>query len=101
MLIIDFIALNEGVYAISNLLKVTDLNDDNILKKVKGIGFRDKNNQVILNDPEIIVPKKLLDIDLPGVAWDLLPSLEKYRTAGWHSWSNNSEKQKNVEILKL
>ena len=39
---IDFIALNEGVYAISNLLKVTNLNDDNILKKVKGIGLEIK-----------------------------------------------------------
>ena len=90
---IDIIALNEGVYAISNLLKVEDLNDDNYLKKVKGIGFRDQDNNIQINESEIIVPKKLLDVDLPGIAWDLLPSLEKYRTAGWHSWSNNSDKQ--------
>jgi len=90
---IDFIALNEGVYAISNLLKVENLNDVNLLKKVKGIGFKDDQNKVILNEAEIIVPKRLLDIDLPGIAWDLLPSLSKYRTAGWHSWSNNSDKQ--------
>ena len=90
---IDLIALNEGVYAISNLLKVENLNDINLLKKIKGIGFKNEKNEVILNESEIIVPKKLLDIDLPGVAWDLLPSLSKYRTAGWHSWSNNSEKQ--------
>ena len=90
---IDFIALNEGVYAISNLLKVDDFNDTNLLKKVKGIGFKDEQDKVILNEPEIIVPKKLLDVDLPGIAWDLLPSLSKYRTAGWHSWSNNSKKQ--------
>jgi anaerobic magnesium-protoporphyrin IX monomethyl ester cyclase len=82
---IDFIALNEGVYAISNLLKVENLNEETYLKKIKGIGFRNKENK--------IVPKKLLDIDLPGIAWDLLPSLKKYRTAGWHSWSNNSDKQ--------
>ena len=43
---IDFIALNEGVYAISNLLKVTDLNDDNILKKVKGIGLEIKQSSL-------------------------------------------------------
>ena len=85
---IDFIALNEGVYAISNLLNVKDLNDSSLLKKVKGIGFKNEENIVILNEPEIIVPKKLLDTDLPGVAWDMLPSLSKYRTAGWHSWSN-------------
>ena len=35
----------------------------------------------------------MLDTDLPGIAWDLLPSLQSYRTAGWHSWSNNSDKQ--------
>ena len=34
-----------------------------------------------------------MEIDLPGVAWDLLPKFDKYRTAGWHSWSNDSEKQ--------
>ena len=90
---IDLIALNEGVYAISNLLKVENLNDENLLKKIKGIGFKNKENKIILNESEIIVPKKLLDTDLPGVAWDLLPSLSKYRTAGWHSWTNNSEKQ--------
>jgi radical SAM superfamily enzyme YgiQ (UPF0313 family) len=90
---IDFIALNEGVYAISNLLKVENLYDEKYLNKVKGIGFRNKDNQIVINESEIIVPKKLLDIDLPGIAWDLLPSLKKYRTAGWHSWSNNSDKQ--------
>ena len=90
---IDFIALNEGVYAISSLLKVENLNEEKYLKKVKGIGFRNMDNKIIINESEIIVPKKLLDIDLPGIAWDLLPSLKKYRTAGWHSWSNNSDKQ--------
>ena len=90
---IDFIALNEGVYAISNILKIDNLDDDNYLKKIKGIGFKDKENNTIINQSEIIVPKKLLEVDLPGMAWDLLPSLKKYRTAGWHSWSNNSEKQ--------
>ena len=90
---IDFIALNEGVYAISNLLKVENLNEETYLKKIKGIGFRNKENKIVINESEIIVPKKLLDIDLPGIAWDLLPSLKKYRTAGWHSWSNNSDKQ--------
>ncbi|MDA7786057.1 B12-binding domain-containing radical SAM protein [Candidatus Pelagibacter sp.] len=90
---IDFIALNEGVYSISSLLKVENLNDEKYLKNVKGIGFRNKDNQIVINHSEIIVPKKLLDIDLPGVAWDLLPSLKKYRTAGWHSWSNDSEKE--------
>lgn len=90
---IDIIALNEGVYSISSLLRVEDFNDDNSLRKIKGIGFRNQDNLIEINEAEIIVPKKLLDTDLPGIAWDLLPPLKMYRTAGWHSWSNDSDKQ--------
>ena len=90
---IDFVAMNEGVYSISNLLSADNLNEESYLKKIKGIGFRNNENQIILNEPEIVVPKKLLENDLPGIAWDLLPKLSEYRTAGWHSWSNNSDKQ--------
>lgn len=86
---VDIVLLNEGVYAISNLLS-TDLSLEQ-LRNCKGIGFKDEIGNVVLNEPERIVPKALLSEDLPGIAWDLLPSFDKYRTAGWHSWSNNSE----------
>lgn len=107
---IDFICQNEGVYTIINLLRVQDLNDGGQLNKVKGLGFRagsfknkkltvlteeeifnNPNSNIILNEPEEIVPRHLLGQDLPGVAWDLLPPPTKYRTSGWHSWSNNTE----------
>jgi radical SAM superfamily enzyme YgiQ (UPF0313 family) len=89
---IDFICQNEGVYTISTLLQVSNLEDVNQLKKVKGLGFRDNGGTVILNPPSPIVPKDRMEVDLPGMAWNSLPSLSKYRTAGWHSWSNDSEK---------
>jgi anaerobic magnesium-protoporphyrin IX monomethyl ester cyclase len=89
---IDFVCQNEGVYTLSNLLSVENLDDLTYLSKVKGLGYRDEGH-VILNEPERIVKKKDLEVDLPGMAWDLLPSIKKYRTAGWHSWSNNSEKE--------
>jgi len=89
---IDMICQNEGVYAISNLLFVSNLNDENELQKVKGLGFRGHDGGVILNEPERIVPRSLLEVDLPGMAWDLLPDLSKYRTAGWHSWPNKTSK---------
>jgi anaerobic magnesium-protoporphyrin IX monomethyl ester cyclase len=105
---VDFICQNEGVYTIHNLLKVTNLNDENLLSKVKGLGYRSKHfkkanflklletnlesaSGIILNEPEEIVPKKSLEQDLPGIAWDLLPNITSYRTSGWHSWSNNCE----------
>lgn len=87
---IDFVFMNEGVYALRNLLKkqVIDIND---LKDVKGIAWR-FNGNIHLNDPEKVVPNELMDIDLPGYAWDLLPLKEKpldlYRAPMWHSEYN-------------
>jgi anaerobic magnesium-protoporphyrin IX monomethyl ester cyclase len=90
---IDALCQNEGVYTLRDLLAVKNLKDEFILSRVKGLVFRNFQGQVVLNDPSDIVPSNKLEIDLPGMAWDLLPPLKKYRTAGWHSWSNNSEKE--------
>ena len=84
---IDIVLTNEGVYAIRNLLKLENFSCDN-LKNIKGIGYR-KNNEVILNPPEAIVPQDRMDIDLPGYAWDLLPynksPFDLYRSPMWHA----------------
>jgi len=85
---IDFVCQNEGVYTISNLLK-TNLKDD--LEKVDGLGFR-SGEGIVLNKPSPIVAKADLPRELPGIAWDLLP-IENYRTALWHSYPNNSNRQ--------
>ena len=90
---IDAICQNEGVYTLRDLLAVNNLKDEFLLGRVNGLVFRNYQNQVIFNDPSPIVPANKLETDLPGMAWDLLPPLKKYRTAGWHSWSNNSEKE--------
>jgi len=88
---IDYICQNEGVYTISNFL--TAIQNSNFdLSKIRGLGYRDEENNTVLNPSEVIVPKNRLEHDLPGMAWDLLPDISKYRTAGWHSWSNNTEK---------
>ena len=89
---VDMICQNEGVYTISNLLSADNIDDINTLGKIKGLGYKDEEN-IILNETENIVPRSKLSIDLPGMAWDLLPDLKRYRTAGWHSWSNNTEKE--------
>ncbi len=85
---VDMVCQNEGVYTISNLLK-TDLSIQQI-DLVKGLGYK-VDGIGFLNTPEKIVPRSRLEHDLPGMAWDLLPDIKKYRTAGWHSWSNNTE----------
>jgi len=87
---VDIVLLNEGVYALHNLL-LSNLKDE--LNKVRGIGYK-KDGQPILNEPEDIVPQHMMDIDLPGYAWDLLPyknkPLDLYRAHFWHAEFNHS-----------
>ncbi|CAK0769338.1 anaerobic magnesium-protoporphyrin IX monomethyl ester cyclase [Gammaproteobacteria bacterium] len=90
---IDAICQNEGVYTLRDLLAVDNLRDTQLLSKVRGLGFRDGDGNITLNSTAAIVPMERLEVDLPGMAWDLLPPLSQYRTAGWHSWSNNSIKE--------
>ncbi|MGD0044688.1 MAG: cobalamin-dependent protein, partial [Isosphaeraceae bacterium] len=85
---VDFVLLNEGVYALHNLLQ-TDLNRD--LGNVKGIGYK-QGGVPLLNPPERVVPQERMDLDLPGYAWDLLPYRERrldlYRSHFWHAEFN-------------
>ena len=80
---IDIALTNEGVYALKNVLK-TNLRDTD-LSGIKGIAYRDESGNIKLNPPEIIVPQDLLEQDLPGVGYDLMPSLDNYRTSNWHA----------------
>jgi anaerobic magnesium-protoporphyrin IX monomethyl ester cyclase len=82
---VDFVLLNEGVYALHNLLQ-TDLQSG--LNKVAGIGHK-ADGVPVLNAPERVVPQARMDIDMPGYAWDLLPyrdrPLDLYRAHFWHA----------------
>ena len=87
---IDIVLLNEGVYALHNLLK-SSLGAD--LQFIKGIGYKrqlsDGTYAPVLNPPQQVVPQERMDHDLPGYAWDLLPYKEKpldlYRSHFWHA----------------
>lgn len=78
---IDICLTNEGVYALRTLV-AGGIND---LSSVKGIAYRDDSGDVRLNPPQCIVPQDLLETHLPGVAYDLMPSLDQYRTSHWHA----------------
>lgn len=87
---VDIVLLNEGVYAIHNLLK-SNLADD--LQLIKGIGYKKRGPGGFpvptLNPPQSVVPQDRMDEDMPGYAWDLLPFNEKpldlYRAHFWHA----------------
>ncbi len=94
---VDIVLLNEGVYALHNLLR-SNLHDD--LHRVKGIGYKQPGPGgkavPILNPPEDIVPQGRMDEDLPGYAWDLLPYREKpldlYRAHFWHAGFSHEQR---------
>lgn len=94
---VDFVLLNEGVYALHNLLR-TDLRSG--LGAVKGIGYKAADpsgkSRPILNEPQSVVPQDRMDIDMPGYAWDLLPyrsrPLDLYRAHFWHAEFNHDKR---------
>jgi anaerobic magnesium-protoporphyrin IX monomethyl ester cyclase len=88
---VDYICQNEGVYTISNLAQAVK-NGTFDASKIAGLGYMHPDGYPVLNVPEKVVSRRDLATDLPGMAWDLLPDISKYRTAGWHSWTNGSEK---------
>lgn len=82
---IDYVCINEGVYALHKLLEgVTPTN-------IPGIGFAPLHwgPKCINEGPNSLVPQERMDIDLPGYAWDLLPYKNKpfdlYRAHLWHA----------------
>lgn len=85
---IDFVLINEGVYALHNLLRSCPNPD---LSKIKGLAHRPAESITgyRINEGERVVPQDRMDIDLPGYAWDLLPfkrrPLDLYRAHFWHA----------------
>jgi anaerobic magnesium-protoporphyrin IX monomethyl ester cyclase len=83
---VDIVLLNEGVYALHELLASNRAGD---LATIKGIGYKPAPQELVLNPPQRIVPQERMDEDLPGYAWDLLPYKEKpldlYRAHFWHA----------------
>jgi anaerobic magnesium-protoporphyrin IX monomethyl ester cyclase len=88
---VDIVLLNEGVYALLNLLKSSLSEID--LSHINGIGYKKVGpggfRIATLNSPQGVVPQDRMDIDLPGYAWDLLPyknkPLDMYRAHFWHA----------------
>ena len=93
---IDIVFTNEGVYALKNVLEthISDLD----LKDVKGIAYRDSSGDIRINPPEKIVPQESLGHDLPGVAYDLMPSLDNYRTSSWHANYHDADRSPFASI---
>ncbi|MCM3878984.1 MAG: B12-binding domain-containing radical SAM protein [Vicinamibacterales bacterium] len=80
----DFVARDEGLYTIVDLLDAYRASNPPDLSKVRGLVYREGTGTVS-NPPSPLV--KDLDVDMPGVAWDLLP-MSKYRAHNWHCFGH-------------
>jgi len=87
----SLVCQGEGPKTLEVLLSKKNLRDSNNLSDVPGLWYFDETSQEIKHNP----PAQLilnLDEEIPDLCLDLLP-LEKYRTANWHSWTNNNQTQ--------
>jgi anaerobic magnesium-protoporphyrin IX monomethyl ester cyclase len=97
----DYIAINEGVYTIHQLLQ-TNLDKPSMLEleKISGLGYKLPYSPMNLMNTKInngrIIPQEMMDTELPGYAWDLLPYKEKpfdlYRSHFWHTNYNHKNR---------
>ena len=87
----SLVCKGEGPRTLEVLRDVTDFSDYNQLRKIPGLSFLNKETNTVENNaPAQLITN--LDEEMNGVAWDLLP-MHRYRTANWHSWTNNNEQQ--------
>jgi radical SAM superfamily enzyme YgiQ (UPF0313 family) len=81
-----FVVRGEGPHTLDALLKL-DNYEYSELRKIPGLCYNDNLN--IVKNPQAPLITNL-DEDLT-IDWSLLPPVSKYRTANWHSWTNNNE----------
>ena len=88
---IDYVFLNEGVYALRDLLALESVELSDI-EMVRGLAVR-VDNKVVFTGPPGMVQQDKMDELMPGYAWDLLPKkkspLDLYRSPYWHAEYNS------------
>lgn len=80
----DFVARDEGLYAVVDLLEALRTTDGPDVRGVRGLVYR-QGSGVAVNPPAPLVTA--LEQDMPGVAWELLP-MTKYRAHNWHCFGH-------------
>jgi radical SAM superfamily enzyme YgiQ (UPF0313 family) len=80
----DFVARDEGLHAIVELLEALKAGTEPDLSRIPGLVYR-SNGRTVGNTAAPLVMN--LDRDMPGIAWDLLP-MPKYRAHNWHCFGH-------------
>jgi len=81
----DFVGGGEGLFTIVELvgaLKASPSHPE--LQKVRGLWYRDGGKLSCTPNAPLL---HNLDVEMPGIAWDLLP-MQKYRAHNWHCFGS-------------
>src|SRR5881227_3814008 len=81
---VDYVARDEGLYTIVDLLHGFRDSAYPDLSKIRGLVYRD-HGRAVSNPAAPLV--KDLDTDMSGAAWDLLP-MQRYRAHNWHCFGH-------------
>jgi radical SAM superfamily enzyme YgiQ (UPF0313 family) len=88
----DFVSRDEGLHTVVDLLTAFKAGAEPDLSRVRGLVYRDPSTpsgaghgRVIRNEAASLV--RDLDLEMPGVAWDLLP-MTRYRAHNWHCFGD-------------
>jgi len=80
----DFVSSDEGLQTIIDLLNALKASPEPDLSRVRGLVYR-LQSRFIRNTAAALVGN--LDVEMPGVAWDLLP-MTRYRAHNWHCFGD-------------
>jgi radical SAM superfamily enzyme YgiQ (UPF0313 family) len=82
----DFVAHDEGLYTIVDLLEA-GRNNDRDYSKIRGLAYWEEGTLRQYRSNAAAPLVKDLDTRMPGIAWDLLP-MQKYRAHNWHCFGH-------------
>lgn len=89
----DFVCKGEGLETILGLLEMNGWDD---FKTIPGLWWKE-NGRPAHGPPSINISQDRLPIDLPGMAFDLLP-MKNYRAHNWHCFEHIKERQPYASV---
>lgn len=85
----DYVCGGEGPMTVCDLLEAFATTSQPDLRKVRDLWYHDGNSVVQTPAAPLV---QMLDEDMPGLAWDLLP-MERYRAHNWHCFGRIQNRQ--------
>ena len=82
----DFVAGGEGLHTMVELLEALTASRTPDFSRVRGLWTRDGAGAKCTPSAPLVMN---VDVEMPGVAWDLLP-MQKYRAHNWHCFGEPS-----------